>query len=64
MTSLKIVGVFGIVTVLMMLITLVLPISFTRGEEAIEVNRTVKVDRLRACPRVVGPAITYGPTCK
>jgi hypothetical protein len=73
MTSLKIVGVFGVVTVFMALIVLALPSSFTTGEELIEVNRTAKADRLSRkgdlqplpCPsKTVGPMITYGPECK
>jgi hypothetical protein len=62
MTSLKIVGVFGVVFVLMTLITFALPTSF----ELAEVNRAAKVDRLSSpCPtRIVGPRIAYGPQCK
>jgi hypothetical protein len=64
MTHLKIIGAFGVVTVLMFLIVLALPSSYASREELAEVNRLTKGDRLSRPCRSVGPTIAYGPACK
>jgi hypothetical protein len=65
MTSLKIIGVFGLASALMVLIVFAFPFSYASREELADVNREAKADRLTLpCPRHVGPMITYGPACK
>jgi hypothetical protein len=55
--SLKIIGIFAIVTTLMVVVALALSSS-----RLVEVNRATKSQP--SCPsRTVGPKITYGPAC-